>query len=72
MRYSKVCVCKHFSDSFLFLSPPLLTFALECARTETLNGASKEVSLEINIEKTVYFAVPSPECRSKSGHENDK
>jgi hypothetical protein len=33
---------------------------------ETLTDASKEVSLEINVEKNqVYVAISSPECRSK-------
>jgi hypothetical protein len=37
--------------------------------TETLTDASKEVGLEINVEKTKYYvAVSSPECRSKSGY----
>jgi hypothetical protein len=43
--------------------------------TETLNDASKEVGLEINVEKTkyiVYVAISSPECRLKSGHKNSK
>jgi hypothetical protein len=39
---------------------------------ETLIGASKEVGLEINVEKTKYVAISSPECRSKSGHKNSK
>jgi hypothetical protein len=30
---------------------------------ETLTDAVKEVGKEINIEKTVYAAVSSPECR---------
>jgi uncharacterized protein YabE (DUF348 family) len=30
---------------------------------ETLIDASKEVGLEINVEKTKYVAVSSPECR---------
>jgi hypothetical protein len=34
--------------------------------TETLTDASREVGLEI------YAAVSSPECRSKSAHENSK
>jgi hypothetical protein len=34
--------------------------------TETLIGASKEVGLEVNTEKTKYVAVDSPECRAKS------
>jgi hypothetical protein len=28
--------------------------------------------LEIYAEKTKYIAISSPECRSKSGHENSK
>jgi hypothetical protein len=42
--------------------------------TEMLIDASKEVGLEINVEKTkyVYVAVLSPECRSKSGHKSSK
>jgi hypothetical protein len=35
--------------------------------TGTLIEASKEVGLEINLEKT-----KSPECRSTSGHKNSK
>jgi hypothetical protein len=36
--------------------------------TGTLINASKEVGLEINVEKTKYthVAIPSPECRSIS------
>jgi hypothetical protein len=40
--------------------------------TETLIDASKEVGLEINVEKTKYMLLSSPECRSKSGHKNSK
>jgi hypothetical protein len=41
--------------------------------TETLIDASKEVGLEINVEKTKYnVAISSPECRPKSGHKNSK
>jgi hypothetical protein len=42
--------------------------------TETIIHASKEVSLEIDIEKTEYMlvAILSPECRSKSGLKNSK
>jgi hypothetical protein len=40
--------------------------------TETLIDASKEVGLEINVDKTKYVAISSPECRSKSGHKNSK
>jgi hypothetical protein len=41
--------------------------------TETFNDCSKEVGLEINVEKTKYmFAISSPECRSKSVHKNSK
>jgi hypothetical protein len=41
--------------------------------TESLIDASKEIGLEINVEKTKYmFAISSPECRSKSGHKNSK
>jgi hypothetical protein len=39
---------------------------------ETLIDASKEVGLEINVEKTKYVAISSPECRSESGHRNTK
>jgi hypothetical protein len=38
--------------------------------TETLIDASKDVGLEINVEKTMYdvcVAVCSPECRSNCG-----
>jgi hypothetical protein len=35
---------------------------------EILIDASKDVGLEINVEKTKYML--SPECRSKSGHKN--
>jgi hypothetical protein len=39
--------------------------------TETSIDSSKEVGLEINVEKTKYILVyMSPECRSKSGHKN--
>jgi hypothetical protein len=42
-------------------------------KTETLIDASKEVGLEINVEENqVYVAISSPECRSKSGHKNNK
>jgi hypothetical protein len=34
--------------------------------TETLIDASKEVGLEINVEKTKYVAISSPEFRSNS------
>jgi hypothetical protein len=34
--------------------------------TETLIDASKEVGLEIKVEKTKYVGVLSLECRSKS------
>jgi hypothetical protein len=40
--------------------------------TETLFDASKEVGLEINVEKTKYMLLSSPECRPKSGHKNSK
>jgi hypothetical protein len=40
--------------------------------TGTLTDASKEVGLKINVEKTVYVAISSQECRSKSGHINSK
>jgi hypothetical protein len=41
--------------------------------TGTLTDASKEVGLEINVEKTLLkVATSSPECRSKSGHRNSK
>jgi hypothetical protein len=41
--------------------------------TGTSIDASKEVGLEINVEKTKYvFAISSPECRSKCGHKNSK
>jgi hypothetical protein len=40
--------------------------------TQTLSDASKEVGLEINVEKTstCYYTVTG--CRSKSGHKNSK
>jgi hypothetical protein len=103
--YSKVCICKHLSDSFPIqnglkqgddLSPLLFNFALQYAirkvqenqlrlklngthqllayaddvnllgdsietkkkNTETLIDASKEVRLEINVEKTKYMLLP--------------
>jgi hypothetical protein len=36
--------------------------------------ASKEIGVEINVEKTnyVYVAISSTECRSKSGRKNSK
>jgi predicted RND superfamily exporter protein len=40
--------------------------------TEILIDASKEVGLEINVENSVYVAVSSPECRSKSAHKTSK
>jgi hypothetical protein len=41
--------------------------------TEALIDASKEVGLEINVEKTKYmYVISSQECRSKSGHKNSK
>jgi hypothetical protein len=40
--------------------------------TETLIDGSKEVGLEINIEKSKYMLLSSPECRSKSGNINSK
>jgi hypothetical protein len=39
--------------------------------TETLIDASKEVGLEINVEKTKYVLL-SKECSSKSGHKSTK
>jgi hypothetical protein len=33
---------------------------------------SKEVGLEITVEKTKYVAVSSPECRTKSRHKSSK
>jgi hypothetical protein len=37
--------------------------------TETLIDVSKQVGLEVNVEKTKYKVVtPSPECRPKSAH----
>jgi hypothetical protein len=32
----------------------------------------RRVGLEINVEKIKYMLLSSPECRSKSGHENSK
>jgi hypothetical protein len=40
--------------------------------TETLTDVSKEVDLEINVEKPKYVTVLSPECRAKSEHKNSK
>jgi hypothetical protein len=40
--------------------------------TETLIDASKEVSLEINVEKTKHKFLSSLECKSKSAHKNSK
>jgi hypothetical protein len=43
--------------------------------TEILIDVSKEVGLEISIDKTkydVYAAISSPERRSKSGYKNNK
>jgi hypothetical protein len=37
--------------------------------TETLIVASKEVGLAVNVEKTKYVALFSPECRVNSYHE---
>jgi uncharacterized protein YdcH (DUF465 family) len=34
--------------------------------TQTLIDASKEVGLDVNIEKTKYKLLSSPECRAKS------
>jgi hypothetical protein len=39
--------------------------------TGTLIDTIIEVSLEVNVEKTYVFVL-SPECRSKSGHQNSK
>jgi hypothetical protein len=40
---------------------------------KTLVYASKDVGLEINIEKRKYYvAASSPERKSKSGHKNSK
>jgi hypothetical protein len=36
--------------------------------TQIVIDASKEVGLEINVGKTKYMLLSSPECRSKSGH----
>jgi hypothetical protein len=36
--------------------------------TYILIDAGKEVGLEMNVEKTKYVAIPSPDCRSKLGH----
>jgi hypothetical protein len=40
--------------------------------TETLINASKDLGLEINIEKTKYMLLPCHQKRSKSGHKNRK
>jgi hypothetical protein len=40
--------------------------------TETVIDASKEVRLEMNVENSVYVAISSPECKSKSGHKSSK
>jgi hypothetical protein len=40
--------------------------------TEILTDGSKEVGLEINVDKTNYAAISSLECRSNSGHKNSK
>jgi hypothetical protein len=40
--------------------------------TGTSIDASKEVGLEINVEKKVHVAISSSECRSTSGHKNSK
>jgi hypothetical protein len=36
--------------------------------TEILIVVSKEVGLEINVEKAKYVVIPSPESKSNSGH----
>jgi hypothetical protein len=42
--------------------------------TATFIEASKEIGLEVNVEKTKYMlvATSSPECRSKSAHKNSE
>jgi hypothetical protein len=57
------------------LSPSYFNFALECTvrkvqenttkKYTTLLGVGKEVGLEVNIEKSMFY-VSSPECRTKS------
>jgi hypothetical protein len=44
------------------------THQLPAYDDDTLIDANKEVGVEINVEKTKYVAVSSPECRSKLGH----
>jgi hypothetical protein len=40
--------------------------------TETLIDASKEVGLEVTVEKSKYMLVSGPQCRPKSGNKNRK
>jgi hypothetical protein len=58
-----------YADDFNLLDDNIDTIN---KNTETLIDASKEVGLEVNIEKTKYMFVSLPECRSKSGYKNSK
>jgi hypothetical protein len=40
--------------------------------TDSLIDASRVVHPEVNVEKTKYMLLSSPECRSKSWHKNSK
>jgi hypothetical protein len=40
--------------------------------TETLIDFSKEIGLEINVQKTKYMLLSHPECRSEPEHKNCK
>jgi hypothetical protein len=40
--------------------------------TETLIDASKDVGLEVNVEKIKYMLVPHDKCRPKLGYKSRK
>jgi hypothetical protein len=60
-----------YADDVNLLGDNILVDTIK-KNTETLIDASKEVGLEIIVEKTkyIYIAISSTECRSKSGLEN--
>jgi hypothetical protein len=62
-----------FQPRILFFANDILDYGLDInENTETFSYASKEVGLEVNVEKTKYVGVSQPDCKPKSGYINRK